>query len=49
VREAGFKTACTMDRGVNDPTSDPFRLKRWTARYPTRTMGLLFRILFGSR
>jgi peptidoglycan/xylan/chitin deacetylase (PgdA/CDA1 family) len=49
VREAGFKTACTMDRGVNDPTSDPFRLKRWTARYPTRTMGSLFRILFGSR
>jgi peptidoglycan/xylan/chitin deacetylase (PgdA/CDA1 family) len=49
VREAGFKTACTMDRGVNDPTGDPFRLKRWTARYPTRTMGSLFRILFGSR
>ena len=47
VREAGFKTACTMDRGVNGPTSDPFRLRRWTARYPTRTIGTLLRRLFG--
>ena len=43
VREAGFKTASTMDRGVNDSTSDPLRLKRWTARYPTRTIGTLIR------
>ena len=49
VREAGFKTACTMDRGVNDRNTDPFRLKRWTARYPTRTLGTLFRKLFSSR
>jgi len=46
VREAGFKTACTMDRGVNDRHSDPFRLKRWTARYPTRTLGSLIRKFF---
>ena len=46
VREAGFKTACTMDRGVNDRTTNPLRLKRWTARYPTRTIGALFRWLF---
>ena len=46
VREAGFRTACTMDRGVNDRGMDPFRLKRWTARYPTRTIGALFRKLF---
>ena len=49
VREAGFKTACTMDRGVNDRNTDPLRLKRWTARYRTRTLGSLFRKLFGSR
>lgn len=46
VREAGFKTACTMDRGVNDRTTDPLRLRRWTARYPTRTIGTLLRKLF---
>ena len=46
VREAGFQTACTMDRGVNVRETDPFRLKRWTARYPTRTLrALLKRIL----
>lgn len=46
VREAGFRTACTMDRGINDRGTDPFRLRRWTARYPTRTLrALLKRIL----
>lgn len=49
VREAGFKTACTMDRGVNDRTNDPFRLKRWTARYPTRTIGAWIRRVFKTR
>ena len=46
VREAGFKTAVTMDRGVNQGNMDPFRLKRWTARYPTRTIGAVLRRLF---
>ena len=49
VREAGFQTACTMDRGVNDQSADPFRLKRWTARYPSRTIRALFYKLFRSR
>jgi len=49
VREAGFKTACTMDRGVNDRNTDPFRLKRWTARYPTRTLGAFLKKLFQPR
>jgi peptidoglycan/xylan/chitin deacetylase (PgdA/CDA1 family) len=49
VREAGFKTACTMDRGVNDRTTDPLRLKRWTARYPSRTLGSLLKKLFQAR
>ncbi len=46
VREAGFRTASTMDRGINDLGMDPFRLKRWTARYPTRTLGTLLRRIF---
>jgi peptidoglycan/xylan/chitin deacetylase (PgdA/CDA1 family) len=46
VREAGFKTAVTMDRGVNPRSMGPFRLKRWTARYPTRTIGAVLRRLF---
>ena len=46
VREAGFKTACTMERGVNAADSDPFRLKRWTARYPTRTLKSLMEKIF---
>ena len=46
VREAGFRTAGTMDLGVNERNTDPFRLKRWTARYPTRTIGALLRRLF---
>ena len=49
VREAGFKTAVTMDRGMNDRNTDPLRLKRWTARYPTRTLGALLKKLFQPR
>ncbi|NDC80137.1 MAG: polysaccharide deacetylase family protein [Verrucomicrobia bacterium] len=47
VRDAGFKTASTMDRGINDSNTDPLRLKRWTARYPTRTIGSLIRKILG--
>ena len=46
VREAGFKTACTMDGGVNVRDTDPLRLKRWTARYATRTLKSLIRRIF---
>lgn len=49
VREAGFKTGSTMDRGVNDRTANPHRLKRWTARYPTRTLASLLRGIFRFR
>jgi len=49
VRAAGFKTACTMDRGVNDQNTNLFRLKRWTARYPTRTLGAFLKKLFQPR
>jgi len=37
VEQAGYKTGCTTVFGVNDRSSDPFTLKRITARYPSRT------------
>jgi peptidoglycan/xylan/chitin deacetylase (PgdA/CDA1 family) len=36
VEQSGYKTACTTMFGVNDAASDPFLLKRITARYPSR-------------
>ncbi|HAV63588.1 MAG TPA: polysaccharide deacetylase [Verrucomicrobiales bacterium] len=36
VREAGYETAATTDLGVNTAATDPHRLKRITARYPSR-------------
>ena len=46
VREAGFKTAVTMHRGVNLPNTPLFVLKRWTARYESRNLKNLLRKLF---
>ena len=46
VREAGFKTACTMHRGVNLTQTPALELKRWTARYPSRTLNNFFRRFF---
>ena len=46
VREAGFKTAVTMHRGVNLPNTPPFELKRWTARYESQNLKNLLRKLF---
>jgi len=43
VREAGFKTACTMHRGINLPNTSRFELKRWTARYESRNLRNFFR------
>jgi peptidoglycan/xylan/chitin deacetylase (PgdA/CDA1 family) len=45
VRETGFKTACTMHRGINLPTTSQFELKRWTARYESRNLKNLLRRL----
>lgn len=36
VREAGYRTACTTESGVNDERTSPFALKRFTARYASR-------------
>jgi len=38
VKEAGYTTACTTDAGVNTAANSPFALKRFTARYPSRTL-----------
>jgi len=38
VCEAGYKTACTTEPGVNSSANSPFALKRFTARYPTRNL-----------
>jgi peptidoglycan/xylan/chitin deacetylase (PgdA/CDA1 family) len=36
VVEAGYRTACTTDFGVNGPTISPWTLRRITVRHPTR-------------
>ncbi|HWX22889.1 MAG TPA: polysaccharide deacetylase family protein [Candidatus Binatia bacterium] len=38
VAEAGYRTACTTEPGVNTDGADPFALKRFTARYPSRNL-----------
>lgn len=46
VREAGFQTAVTMHRGINDTTDEPLELQRWTARYESLTLRNLLRRIF---
>ena len=46
VQEAGFQTACTMHRGINQSKTPALELKRWTARYPSRTLKNFFRRFF---
>ena len=36
--EAGYKTACTTDVGVNTTNDSLLALKRFTARYPSRSL-----------
>ncbi len=38
VEAAGYRTACTVEPGVNAPGADPFALKRYTARYRSRNV-----------
>ena len=42
VQAAGYKTACTTDSGINNATTSPFALKRFTARYPSRNLKRLW-------
>lgn len=47
VCEAGYKTACTTDPGVNTKANSPFALKRFTARYPSRNLKAIWARLRG--
>jgi peptidoglycan/xylan/chitin deacetylase (PgdA/CDA1 family) len=38
VTEAGYASACTTKFGVNTTDADPFALKRFTVRYPSRKL-----------
>jgi peptidoglycan/xylan/chitin deacetylase (PgdA/CDA1 family) len=48
VIEAGYRTACTTQFGVNTPATPPFALHRITVRHPTRTLRSLRRKLLGA-
>jgi peptidoglycan/xylan/chitin deacetylase (PgdA/CDA1 family) len=43
VIEAGYRTACTVEPGVNTPATSAYELRRFTVRYPSRTLGRLLR------
>lgn len=48
VREAGYRTACTVLSGVNRPDDDPWSLRRIFVRYPSRSPRALWRRLCGK-
>ena len=48
VIEAGYRTACTTEFGVNTSATPPFVLRRITVRHPTRTLRTLQRKLLGT-
>ena len=47
VVEAGYRTACTIQFGVNTATGDPFALRRIKGRHPTRKLCSILRWLKG--
>ncbi|CAB4244233.1 Polysaccharide deacetylase family protein [Methylacidimicrobium sp. AP8] len=47
VEEAGYRTACTVERGINGPGTDPFLLRRIMACRPPRTLRTLFGLMPG--
>ncbi len=47
VIEAGYRTACTTQFGVNTPATPPFALFRISVRHPTRTLRSLKARLIG--
>ena len=48
VADAGYQTACTTDTGINTAADSPFSLRRFTARYPTRTLKTVWSRLVGG-
>jgi peptidoglycan/xylan/chitin deacetylase (PgdA/CDA1 family) len=49
VMEAGYRTACTTDFGVNTPHTPPLAMKRIMVRHPTRSLKVLKARLLGQR
>jgi peptidoglycan/xylan/chitin deacetylase (PgdA/CDA1 family) len=41
VMEAGYRTACTTDYGVNSPATSPLELRRIAVRHPSRSLKTL--------
>ena len=48
VIEAGYRTACTTEFGINTPATPPYALRRITVRHPTRTLRTLKARLLGA-
>jgi peptidoglycan/xylan/chitin deacetylase (PgdA/CDA1 family) len=48
VIDAGYRTACTADFGINTPATSPFALCRIIARHPTRSLKALKARLLGA-
>lgn len=48
VVEAGYRTACTTEFGINTPATPPLALHRITVRHPTRTLRSLKAKLLGA-
>lgn len=48
TREAGYQTACTTVPGMNTPADSSFALKRFTARYPSRSFKAIWSRLRGG-
>ena len=48
VVEAGYRTACSTDYGVNTPAVSPYSLRRIIVRHPTRSLKVLKARLLGA-
>jgi len=49
VIEAGYRTACTTQSGINAPNADLFSLQRFSARYPSRNLKDIWARLWGTQ
>ena len=47
VREAGYRTACTITPGINDANTDQWSLRRLLARYQSRSPRAVWRRITG--
>jgi len=49
VRSAGYQAACSVEKGWNDATTDPYRLRRTNVRSDTSTPVLFWKLWRQSR